>query len=294
MRIVVVGSRGQLGAAVVEVCEARHDVTALDRAALDLTDDAAVATAIDRLRPDAIINCSGYNAVDAAESHPLDALLVNAFAVRSIARAARQWNATLVHYSTDFVFDGTASTPMTEDHPPSPRGVYASSKLLGEWFAADAPQSYLLRVESLFGAATGSRAKGSLEAILEGLRAGRVVRVFVDRTVSPTYVIDAARATLELLERKSAPGLYHCVNSGFGTWLDVATEAARLLGVPARFEEVTLDDVVLPAIRPRFCAMSNAKLLAAGISMPSWKDAVARHVVETVGPIASAKPSSDA
>lgn len=293
MRIAVVGSRGQLGAAVVEVCAARHDVTAFDRASLDLTDDAAVATAIERVRPDAIINCSGYNAVDEAESHPLDALLVNAFAVRSLARAARQWNAALVHYSTDFVFDGTASTPMTEDHPPNPRGVYASSKLLGEWFAADAPRSYVIRVESLFGAATGSRPKGSLEAILDGLRAGRVVRVFVDRTVSPTYVIDAARATRELLEHNSAPGFYHCVNSGFGTWLDVAMEAARVLGIPPRFDEVTLDEVVLPAIRPRFCAMSNAKLLAAGISMPSWKDAVARHVAQTSGALTSTKRSDE-
>lgn len=293
MRIAVVGSRGQLGAAVVEVCAARHDVTAFDHASLDLTDDAAVATAMDRVRPDIIINCSGYNAVDAAESHPLDALLVNAFAVRSLARVARQSNASLVHYSTDFVFDGTASTPMTEDDSPNPRGVYASSKLLGEWFAADAPRSYVLRVESLFGAATGSRPKGSLEAILDGLRAGRVVRVFVDRTVSPTYVIDAARATLALLEHNSAPGLYHCVNSGFGTWLDLAMEAARLLGVSPQFEEVTLDDVALPAVRPRFCAMSNAKLLAAGISMPSWKDALARHVEETCGPLASTKRSSD-
>lgn len=281
MRIAVVGSRGQLGAAVVEACAAHHDVTAFDRAALDLTDDAAVAATIGRLRPDAVINCSGYNWVDAAESHPLDALMVNAFAVRGLARAAREVNAALVHYSTDFVFDGAASTPMTEDHPPNPRSVYASSKLLGEWFAADAPRSYVLRVESLFGAATGSKAKGSLESILEGLQAGRVVRVFADRTVSPTYVIDAARATLELLERDSAPGLYHCVNGGFGTWLDVAKEAARLLRVTPSFETVTLDDVVLPAVRPRFCAMSNAKLLAAGINMPSWQDALARHVAVT-------------
>ena len=287
MRIAVLGSRGQLGAAVVEVCAARHDVRAFDRASLDLTDDAAVATAMELVRPDAIINCTGYNAVDQAECHPLDALMVNAFAVRSLARVARQWNAALVHYSTDFVFDGAASTPMTEDHPPNPRSVYASSKLLGEWFAADAPRSYVLRVESLFGAARDGRGKGSVEGILEGLRSGRVVRVFVDRTVSPTHVVDAARATLDLLERHSAPGLYHCVNSGFGTWLDVAMEAARLLGVPPRFEQVTLDAVVLPAIRPRFCAMSNAKLLAAGISMPSWQDALARHVAERVGPAPS-------
>ena len=282
MRIAVLGARGQLGAAVVEMCAARHDVIAFDRTALDLTDDAAVATTINRARPEVIINCSGYNAVDAAEDHPVDALQVNAFAVRSLARAARDVNATLVHYSSDFVFDGSASTPMTEDHAPNPRGVYATSKLLGEWLAADAPVSYVLRVESLFGAARGSRAKGSVESILEGLQAGRVVRVFGDRTVSPTYVVDAARATLALLERQAAPGLYHCVNSGAGTWLDVASEAACVLGVQPRFDVVSLADVVLPAVRPQYCAMSNAKLAAIGIGMPSWQDALARHVTRRV------------
>ena len=278
MRIAVLGARGQLGAAVVEACASQHDVKPFDRAALDLTDSEAVATAMARARPEVIINCSGYNAVDAAEDHPVHAFQVNALAVRSLARAAREANATLVHYSTDFVFDGTASTPMTEDEPPNPRSVYALSKLLGEWLAADAPVSYVLRVESLFGAARGSQAKGSVESILEGLRAGRVVRVFGDRTITPTYVGDAARATLALLERHAAPGLYHCVNSGIGTWLDVATEAARLLGVPARFDVVTLADVALRAVRPQYCAMSNAKLAAIGIDMPSWQSALARHV----------------
>jgi dTDP-4-dehydrorhamnose reductase len=278
MQIVVLGSRGQLGAAIVHACSGRHAVHALDRAALDLTDDAAVGGTIGRLNPDAIINCTGYNAVDAAETHPVDALRVNALAVRSLARAARRANAALVHFSTDFVFDGTASVPMTEEHPPNPRSAYAVSKLLGEWFAADAPTWYVLRVESLFGVAPGQTPKGSLEVIIDGLRAGRRVRVFGDRTVSPTYVIDAAAATLALLERRSAPGLYHCVNSGSGTWLDVASEAARLLGVAPQFDVVSLADVELPAPRPAYCAMSNAKLAAAAYVMPTWQDALARHL----------------
>ena len=278
MRIAVIGSRGQLGGAVIEACASRHEVVPFDRAALDVINAGQVAAAMERVRPDVIINCSGYNAVDAAESRPVDALLVNAFAVRLLARAARERGAVLVQYSSDFVFDGTATSPMGEDEPPNPRSAYATSKLLGEWFAADAPTAYVLRVESLFGAATGQRAKGSLESILDGLKAGRPVRVFGDRTVSPTFVVDAARATLELLERRAPAGLYHCVNSGSGTWLEVAQEAARQLGVTPHFDVVATADIVLPALRPQYCAMSNARLAALGIVMPTWQDALSRHL----------------
>lgn len=260
-------------------CGKGHEVIAFDRASLDLTDGVAVADAIHRVRPEAIVNCAGYNAVDAAEAHPVDALQANAFAVRSLARAARDVGASLVQFSSDFVFDGTASEPMTEELQPNPRSTYAASKLLGEWFAADAPAAYVLRVESLFGAGPGGPNKGSLAAIVNGLRAGQVVRVFGDRTVSPTHVEDASRATRALLERRAAPGLYHCVNSGSGTWLDVAAEAARLLGVAPRFEVVSVADVKLPAARPQYCAMSNAKLQAAvGYEIPTWQDAVERYL----------------
>src|SRR5277367_1556995 len=106
MRVVVVGAGGQLGAAVVHECRAAHEVIALPRAELDVSDDRAIAAAMDRVRPDVIINGAAFTDVDAAEDRPVDALNVNAFAVRALASAARTHNATLVHYSTDFVFDG--------------------------------------------------------------------------------------------------------------------------------------------------------------------------------------------
>ncbi len=279
MRIAVVGARGQLGAAMAHECGKRHEVVAFDRASFDVTDDGAVAAAMRGAKPDVIINCSGYNAVDAAEAHPVEALQANAFAVRSLARAARESGATLVQFSSDFVFDGLATAPMSEEHPPNPRSAYAASKLLGEWFAADAPVSYVLRVESLFGVGPGGPDKGSLTSIVNGLRAGTVVKVFGDRTVSPTYIEDCAKATLALLERGSQPGLYHCVNSGFATWHEVGMEAARLLGVEPRFQVVAVADVTLPAARPQYCALSNAKLNAAlGYTLPSWQDALGRYL----------------
>ena len=282
MRIAVVGAGGQLGAAIAEECATAHDTVTFTRANLDATDDAAVAAAMERARPEAIVNGSAYTDVDAAEDHPVDALNVNAFAVRALARAAETHGAALVHFSTDFVFDGTASTPYTEEDRPNPRNVYAASKLLGEWLALEAPRAYVLRVESLFGrAAHGPAAKGSVAGIVKMLLGGGTPKVFEDRTISPTYVIDAAWATRRLLESGAPPGLYHCVNSGSCTWLEFARELARQLGVEPRLEAVKMADVQLRATRPQYCALSNEKLRSAGIDLPAWQDALKRYVVTT-------------
>ncbi len=282
MRVLVTGARGQLGAAIVSEFGKAHEVIAVGREELDITDDAAVLAAVSRMQPQAIVNTAAYNDVDGAEDHPIETLNANAFAVRGLARAARQCHATLVHYGTDFVFDGTASRPYTEDDEPSPRSVYATSKLLGEWFAADASPYYVLRVESLFGRAPGGRpAKGSVAGILNTLTAGGSPNVFEDRTISPTYVIDAAAATRHLLEHQSPPGLYHCVNSGSATWLELARELARQLGVEPRFIPTRMADMTLKAQRPQYCVLSNDKLKAAGFAMPAWQDALARYL-ETV------------
>lgn len=278
-RIAIVGARGQLGAAVVEECRAAHDVSAFARADLDVTDDRAVAAAMDRARPEAIVNCSAYNDVDGAEDHPISALEVNALAVRALARAAVVHGAALVHYSSDFVFDGTSRAPYTEEDPPNPRGVYAASKLLGEWFAVDAPRQYVLRLESVFGRSPNDAlAKGSVATIVKAIREGREARVFADRTVSPTYTIDAARATRHVLEHSPQPGLYHCVNSGHCTWLELAREIARILGVDARLVPVRMAEARLRARRPQYCALSNEKLRAAGVPMPEWQDALTRYL----------------
>ncbi len=280
VQIAVVGSEGQLGAAVVVECmTAGHHVVALTHASLDVTDDEQVSAVIAREKPDAIVNCAAYNDVDGAEDHPVEALKINTFAVRALARAAVQSSAAIVHYSTDFVFDGKASQPYLETDAPNPRGVYASSKLLGEWFAADAPRSYVLRVESLFGSVKNARpAKGSVAMIVKAIQSRSECRVFEDRIISPTYVIDAARATRQLLERSAAPGIYHCVNSGSCTWVELARRLGDELGVEATLTPVRMADLKLRAERPLYCVLSNAKLASIGITMPDWEQAIARYV----------------
>lgn len=277
MRVLLLGSRGHLGAAVAARFAPAWDVTATSRADLDVRDHVAVRRAIERLRPDAVVNCTAYTAVDRAEDEPVEALAVNGFAVRVMAAAAESVGAAFVHYSTDFVFDGTGDRPHTEEDAPNPRSVYASSKLIGEWLAREASRHYVLRVESVFGEppSPGAR-RTSVDGILDRVAAGEEVAVFADRTVSPSFRDDVAAATRALLERRAAPGLYHCVNSGSCTWEELALEAARLLAVEPRLKPIAMAEAGLRAARPLYCALSNRKLAEAGVVMPSWQDALAR------------------
>lgn len=285
--VVVLGAAGQLGETVAARLADRWRVVPLTRADVDLRSTAAVHDRLQALAPSAIVNCAAFNQVDDAEERAVDALEANAFVVRTLARAAVGLGATLVHYGTDFVFDGEASTPYREDDPPNPRGVYAASKLLGEWFAAEAPSHYVLRVESLFGGI--SRRKGSFDSIIDALQADRVARVFTDRIVSPSYVWDVADATAQLLERRPAPGVYHCVNSGFASWFELASEVKRQLESSAPLQPITMNEAALRAPRPRYCALSNEKLRAIGITMPSWQDALRRALAARARDAAAAK-----
>ena len=276
MKVLVTGARGQLASAVIATFGAAGDeVLAYTREQLDISDSDALMRTVDRDRPQVIVNCAAFNHVDRAEDEPGDALIANAFAVRLIARAAGDMGATLVHYSTDFVFDGRASRPYTEEDAPNPRSVYAQSKLLGEWFAADAPRSFVLRVESLFG---GTPAKGSVDRIAFAIANGQEARVFVDRTVSPSYVVDVARATRALVDR-GEPGLYHCVGTGYTTWYELAEEIVRVLGrdLDARLVPVSVAEMKLRAERPQFAALDNQKLQRV-IAMPTWQDALRRYL----------------
>jgi dTDP-4-dehydrorhamnose reductase len=272
-RVLLTGAGGQLAAAIRAEFAGTAEILALRHAELDIADPAAVRHHVESFRPSVIINCASYNQVDRAEQEPEAALTVNAFGVRVLARAASE--ATLVHYSTDFVFDGSTSRPYTEEDGPNPASVYAASKLLGEWFALEAPRAFVLRVASLFG---GMRAKSSVDRIVDALLEGREARVFVDRTASPSYVVDVAAATRVLVER-GEPGLYHCTGSSSCTWHELALEAARLLGREreARLIPVRVADVPLPAVRPRYAALSNAKLTKV-TPMPTWQDALARYI----------------
>jgi dTDP-4-dehydrorhamnose reductase len=276
--ILVLGAAGQLGQAMAARFTSRRPTVALARWDLDLNDARAVRTQVAAIGPEVIINCSGFNHVDLAETAIEQAMDANAFAVLTLARAASETGATLVHYSSDFVFDGATDRPYTERDQPAPQSVYAASKLLGEWFAADTPAHYVLRIESLFGGVT--LRKSSLDRIIDLVEAGSTVKAFVDRVVSPSYAWDVVDATQAVIEKRPPFGTYHCVNTGAATWHELAVEVRRQMGSQATIEPITLSEVQLPAVRPRYCALSNEKLHAVGIAMPTWREAVSKELEE--------------
>ena len=276
LKVLVVGAAGQLGQAMVAHLAGEYEVIAWTRADVDLTRHTDVRDAIVALAPQVIVNCASYNNVDLAEDEQVTALDVNAMAVGTLARAAASLDAVLMHYSTDFVFAGTSTSPYTETEQPEPRSVYAQSKLIGEWLAADAPQHYVLRVESLFG---GPHRRSSIDRIVDAVRKGQAAPVFTDRVVSPSFVADVANASSFILRTRPAPGLYHCVNSGHATWLEVGQEIVRRLGASdGLLKPVSVKDVTLRAPRPQYAALSNAKLANVGYQMPTWQDAIGRYV----------------
>jgi dTDP-4-dehydrorhamnose reductase len=278
MRVLVTGAAGQLGSTVVARLGGRTDVRPFTRQQLDIADEPAVRDALRTARPDVVINCAAYNDVDGAEDSAEQALAANAMGVLVLARTAAEAGAILVHYSSDFVFDGQTSQPYVESEVPRPISTYGASKLVGEWFAAENQSAYVLRVESLFG---GHPAKSSVDKILTAIRSDQPVRVFANRTVTPSYVDDVADATERLLTARLPFGVYHCVNSGVTTWLGVAQEAKRLLNRQAEIVPVSVTEVKFRAARPQYCALSNQKLRDAGIVMPTWQDALARHVTQS-------------
>jgi dTDP-4-dehydrorhamnose reductase len=275
VKVLVTGARGQLAGAIIEAYRDTGQVLAYSHAELDIADFDAVMARVQAERPDVIFNCAAYNDVDRAEDDAAAALTVNAFAVRVLARAAETIGATLVHYSTDFVFDGTAVQPYTEQDVPNPKSVYSQSKLLGEWFALEAPRVFVLRVESLFG---GAAAKSSVDRIVQAIASDREARVFSDRIVSPSYVVDVAAASRALVAQ-GEPGLYHCVGTGHASWHELALEIARVMGKEgdARLMPMSVADVTLRAPRPQFAALANDKLRRI-VPIPTWQDALRRYL----------------
>jgi dTDP-4-dehydrorhamnose reductase len=276
VKVLVTGARGQLAGAIIDAYTDRAEVVACSHEELDIADVDAVMSRVQADLPDAIFNCASFNNVDRAEDEPRPAFTVNAFAVRVLARAATATGAVLVHYGTDFVFDGTAARPYSENDIPNPQSVYAQSKLLGEWFARDAPRAFVLRVESLFG---GANAKSSIDRITQAITEGREAKVFRDRIVSPSYVVDVAAATRVLVER-GEPGLYHCVATGHANWHEVGLEIARLMGKEreARLLPVSVADVAFRAPRPQYAALANDKLSRV-VPLPTWQDALRRYLI---------------
>jgi dTDP-4-dehydrorhamnose reductase len=273
LKAVVFGASGTLGQALMAALpQAGYDVRGgFDRARCDIRDAAAVRAVVEEHAPAVLFNAAAYTDVDRAEIEPDQAYAANAVAPEVLARAADAAGAVLVHYSTDFVFDGERERPYDEFDPPSPQGLYARSKVAGEQLAAAATRRlFILRVGCLYG--RGGRNFPS--TILRRLRAGETVRADRERLGSPTWVGEVARASAALA-RTPHYGLYHCTSAGETSWAAFASFMAGELGLPEE-RVVPLPTSALPmkAPRPRRAILDNRMLRLRGLdTLSTWQEA---------------------
>lgn len=275
----VLGAGGQLGMEMARELENRgYEVLTLTRRDLNITVQAEFEALMERSRPRWTINCAAYNKVDLAESEPEQAMAVNGFAVRGLAQVCRRFGSTLLHYSTDHVFDGVNEQPYAEEDPPAPPSAYGISKLAGEHFArAYCDCAYVVRVAGVFGPAGVITRHGNFpELIYKRTSAGEPLRIVNDYFSTPTYAPALASRSVDLLE-KAAPGLYHLGGGETISWYEWARKIASVAGLPAELiSPIGHVDYPTPAKRPRHASLSNAKAEALGIAaMPSLDEAAA-------------------
>ncbi len=257
-----------------------YTVQGFDRSSVDISDGSRVERSLAQFDPAIVLNAAAYNQVDVAENEPQAAFQANALAVRNLAMACRQVDARLVHYSTDYVFDGTAGRPYTEDDRPHPLGAYAVSKLAGEFYAQaylDAP--LVIRTSGVFGPGGLRTARGNfIETMLRQASAGRTIRAVEDHVASPTYAPYLAARTVDLLEHGQS-GIFH-VGGGIAiSWFEYARMIFRLAGVYADLQPTDERQYRTAARRPKFSALSNSKMEKAGIQpMPPLEEAVSSYL----------------
>jgi dTDP-4-dehydrorhamnose reductase len=279
--VVVFGSGGQLGVELVrEFTKRGYTVTSFDRSAVDISDGSRVERSLAEVDPAVVLNAAAYNQVDVAENEPVAAYNANALAVRNLAMACRQVDARLVHYSTDYVFDGTAGRPYTEEDLPHPLGAYAVSKLAGELYArAYLDQPLIIRTSGVFGPGGLKTARGNfIETMLRQAAAGRPIRAVEDHVASPTYAPLLASRTADLVEKRLS-GVYHVGGGTPISWFEYARMIFRLAGVKADLQPTSERHYRTPARRPKFSALSNAKMESVGVApMPPLEDPVGMYL----------------
>jgi dTDP-4-dehydrorhamnose reductase len=274
--VLVTGVYGQLGRAVAKLAEV-HGATVHghDLDTLDITDAAAVKGVALQVRPDVVVNCAAYTAVDDCETDEETATVVNGTAVGHLADACETVGARLIHISTDYVFSGEGSKPYLESDPVSPAGAYGRSKLVGEQLATRTRNHLTVRTAWLYG--RGGR--NFVEAIRSQIDRGATeLRVVSDQLGSPTFGDDLAAAILALMGT-NARGIVHACNSGQTTWHGFAVEIARLLGSEVPIHAVATSEFPRPAKRPPYSVLDTTRLASLiGHHLPPWPDALARYL----------------
>lgn len=278
MKILVTGYQGKLGYDVVkEGLKQGLDMIGIGRDDLDLTINEDVNLYINKLKPDAIIHCAAYTAVDKSEEAKESCWKVNVEGTKYLATAAKNIKAKFIYISTDYVYDGEGQEPFVETDAPNPRGYYGFTKYEGEKKVRELLEEYfIVRTSWVF----GINGNNFIKTMLKLSETRDELNVVGDQIGSPTYTYDLAILLIDMIQGEKY-GTYHASNEGFCSWADFAEEAFRLAGKKVKVNAIMTEEYPTPAVRPKNSRMSKQKLIDNGFKqLPLWEDAVKRYVEE--------------
>jgi dTDP-4-dehydrorhamnose reductase len=280
-RFLILGADGQLGRNFRRVLPP-DQVHAATHADLDICDSPAVRTLLETLRPEVIINAAAHNQVDDCEDHPQEAFSINAAAVCHLAQEAQRLGSTLVHFSTNYVFDGMQREPYVEADPARPLSVYGLSKLAGEQAVQRyCEKHFVIRTTGLYGQG-GSRSRGGnfVERMIRSAQTGHTVRVVCDQVATPTSTSHCVRGLLQLLEA-GQHGLYHVTSAGQCSWAEFAQEVFRQCSIRVDVQPVTSEEFAARARRPAYSVLANEGMRRMGLPpLGAWEAALAEYLQE--------------
>lgn len=278
MKVLVTGTKGQLGYDVVNELEKRgHTAVAVDIEEMDITDAVSVERVITEAEVEAVIHCAAYTAVDAAEDNVEICRRVNAEGTKNIAKVCKKLDLKMIYISTDYVFDGEGERPWEPDDERHPLNVYGQTKYEGELAVEKYLEKYfIVRIAWVFGV----NGKNFIKTMLKLSETHEELNVVDDQVGSPTYTYDLAVLLVDMVESDKY-GRYHATNEGLCTWYEFAKEIFRQAGVGMKVNPVTSDMFPAKAKRPKNSRMSKEKLDANGFHrLPTWQDALERYLSE--------------
>lgn len=286
-RVLVTGANGQLGLAVNQVIQERKDLnitiintsrgeaTAYCPIILDITNPVAVMNLVQSIKPDIIINCAAFTAVDLCETEKERAYRINAIGAKNLAIAANDFDAKFVHVSTDYVFNGENNRPYTEEDTPIPNSIYGATKLDGEKLVKEHCVKYfIVRTAWLYGAG-----KNFIKTMIRLMEENKEIKVVNDQYGSPTSAMELAKAIVSLMETEEY-GIYHAACDGGTSWYEFAVEIFKQLGVDVKVTPIETIEYPTAAKRPAYSILNNSKLKNLGIYLKPWREALQEYILD--------------
>lgn len=276
MKILITGAKGMLAKAVIDQFKDNNELILTDVSELDITDENNTNEFITRIKPEYIINCAAYTAVDKAEEDIELAKKVNSIGPKNLAIAAKKNDAILIHISTDYVFNGELdiSKSYIEDDEIAPVTVYGKTKAEGEKnIIENCDKYYILRTAWLYG-----DGNNFVRTMIKLGKEKEEINVVTDQHGSPTYTVDLASIISQVIEKKLPYGIYHSTNEGFTTWYDFTKKIYEIANINCKVNPVTSEEFIRPAKRPKNSKMSKSKLLENGVIIPKYENALERYL----------------